>query len=193
MLDNRKEQTGNDHDTDSLRAASLSKCYQCMRMFLPICLMSVCFGAVVLVAGIISLIVFGAGGSRAIMSYAGGFVVALSLIFYVVFKGKVAEVDHKAKCSKTRGLDLSVEVASQVVPPCHDEPQQIPERLRPSRCEEVVSAVSRAPTLSPLEERTSVFEDKELPELEIVNHFDIPPSYEEATAGKSEYYIHGKD
>ena len=191
-----------DHDTETPETASVSGCYQCARMLLPICLMTGCLGAVFLLAGIVSLIVFGGGLGRALTTGVGCMVAVFSLISYVVLKIKVKKTGHKVKGSVNRGLDLAPEdtsweisdffseaVKGEVVPPRHDETQPIPDlkRVRPHHCEDVITAAaSRAPTPSTSAAVLSVFEDKELFELEIVDHFEVLPSYEEATAG--EYY-----
>ena len=149
----------------------------------------------------------GGGLGRALTTGVRCMVAVFSLISYVVLKIKVKKMGHKAKGSVNRGLDLGPEdtsweisdffseaVKGEVVPPRHDETQPISdlERVRPHHCEDVITAAaSRAPTPSTSAVALSVFEDKELFELEIVDHFEIPPSYEEATAG--EYYNYGQN
>ena len=203
MADHRTEQSQSDANTENHRAAHAltegSKCNECLRILAPICLMTACFGFVLLLTGIISLIVFDGGEGRAITAGVGCVVLMFSLILYIIFEIKVAGTGCKAPDSRSanRGLDLAAEEAfwdisdlaivaaiDEESPAFHDETQSVPGRRHsPVRGQDVVPG---GPT-----DVMPQFEDEELFKLEIEDNFEIPPSYEEATAG--EYYNYGQE
>lgn len=198
MADHRTEQSQSEANAENHRAALTegSKCYECLRILAPICLRTACFGFVLLLTGIISLILFDGGEGRAITAGVGCVVLMFSLILYIIFKVKVAGTDCKAPGSRSanRGLDLAAEDAfwdisdlSAIVavqngesPAFHDETQSVPERRNPLRDQDVGPG---GPTA--VISQSSLFEDEELFNLEIEDNFEIPPSYEEATAAST--------
>ena len=204
MADHRTEQSQSDTNTENsvfVSSEVSSKCHECLRMLIPICLMTACFGFVLLLTGIISLIAFDGGEGRALTAGVGCVVLTLSLILYIIFEIKVAGTGCKAPGSRSanRGLDLATEeafwnisdlaivaVKNEESPAFHDETQSVPEHRSPLRGQDVVPGGPTAVT-----PQSSLFEGEELIRLEIEDDFELPPSYEEATAG--ECYNYGQD
>lgn len=195
MAANSTEQTHNAENTRDV-SNEVSCCYGCLRVLLKICLVTACLGVVLLLAGIISIMVFGGGEGRAILPGIASFIIMFSMLLYVVFEIKLAEMysNRKAAGSDNGGLELTVEdavwdisdilsvpVNTEVVQPRLDEAQPIAESLSPNppRYEDVVPASSRARVRMP----PPVQDGGELLSMEIVDHFEIPPSYEDATTG----------
>lgn len=183
--------------TDS---AQVSKCYRVLLSFIPIPLIVTCLGVVILLAGVTSLIAFGVGRERVMLACFGCFLVMFGMIFYVVVKIKVADMNPKPASSDNRELDLTTEVTTgnaadfmnlvfktEVVPPCRDNPQPTPERPSPPCYEDVVPAGSAPQALSSTEQTSLLGNEIELCEceLEILGEFQFPPSYEEATFGEN--------
>ena len=202
MADHITEQSQSDTNTENSLVVSSevsSKCYECLRMLAPICLMTACFGFVLLLTGIISLIVFDGREGRATIAGVGCVVLMLSLILYIIFEIKVAGTGCKAPGSRSanRRLDLAAEeafwdvsdlsivaVKNEESPEFHDETQSVPEHRSPLRSQDVIPG---GPTA--VIPQSSLFEGEELIRLEIEDDFELPPSYEEATAGECYKFV----
>ena len=207
MDDHRPERTRSNTNTENSRAVSteVSKYYECLRMLIPICLMTACVGFVLFLAGIVSLIVFDGGEGRAIIAGVGCAVVVISTVFYIVVSTRLGKMNCNLLGSNNRGLNSRIENAFWDTSPlvivavknedklCHGEPQPAPERRSPFLNEDVVPVGSRALMRPSSLEQSSLFEDEELLGLATADGFEMPPTYEEATVGMASTSIHGQE
>ena len=174
-------------------------------MLAPICLMMACFGFVLLLTGIISLIVFDGGKGRAIIAGVGCAVVVISTVFYIVVNTRLGKMNCNLFGSNNRGLNSTVEDSFWDTSPlvivavknedklCHGEPQPAPERRSPFLIEDVVPVGSTALMRPSSLEQSFLFEDEELLGSDTADDFEMPPTYEEAIVGMASTSIHGQE